>query len=306
MPAPTFTSVTPATGLTGGGSLVTIEGALFDAAVGPVPAPDVSVKFGPFFAREVRVVSATKLTCIPPRGEIDDDVNSLAVDLVITNEDQGLPNTVTEVAAYTYKRPDLTEERHLTTVARTLLQRMKQQIIASVSTSTHTDYDLTTSDFLGRLHLASLPAVWLIGPQLIPHRIINYNDRGLTLLPDGSPTPTDYERRDQVVPVSLDFDVRLLAANKVELLNMIHVAVNFLQRNHFLDVPRDILLPAAGTVSYPLLSTAEFLVDERPSRANVREAVASWRVEGVLLEDGDLVEAAKTIDTSAVTTEQIP
>lgn len=306
MAAPTFTSVTPATGLTGGGSLVTIIGTNFDAAVGANPAPDVSVKFGSLFASDVRVVSSTKLTCLPPRGEIPLAADSLVSDITITNEDLVAPNSVTAVGAYTYKRPDLTIETHLATVIRTLVDRMRQQIIKNVVRKTHTDYDLETADLKNRLHPARLPTVKLIGPRLVPHRVINYNDRPQVLLPAGSATPTDYERYDQVVPVSVDFDVRIQAKADVELFNLIQVATNFLQRNHLLDVPRDILLPAAGTVSYPLLSTAEFFADDRPSRANVREAVASWRIEGVLLEDGDLVEAAKTIDQSVVTTEQIP
>ena len=89
MPAPTVTSVTPPSGVARGGSLVTIAGTLFDASSDEdTGAAEVSVTFDGRAATDVRVQSATSLTCIVPRGDLPtkkDDPETLSVDIVITN-----------------------------------------------------------------------------------------------------------------------------------------------------------------------------------------------------------------------------
>jgi IPT/TIG domain len=310
MAAPTFSSVTPATGLSGGGSLVVITGTGFDVqAVLGDPVPVVSVQFGGLYARDVRVTSPTRLTCLPPRGEIADDQNALAVDVTITNEDQAAPNSVTAAAAYTYRRPDLSENSpaHLTDVLYTLVKRMRQQIIANVAITTHVDYDLSASDLLDRIAAAELPVVILEQLKLDLLPVVNNNEAPLALLPDGDPDPTDFERRDQVRQVNLAFDVRLVTKSEKQLWNLIQAAVAFTQRNEYLaDVPRDPFDSGAGVVRYPLSIVDDFAVAGVQSRANVREAVGSWLIEGVLLENGDLIEAAPTVDEFVLTTRQLP
>lgn len=309
MPAPTITAVTPSAGEAGGGFLVVITGTGFDVAVGPNPAPTVSVLFDTLAARDVRVTSATRLTCLPPRGEIPDDKKTLDVDITVTNEDQSIPNSVTGVDAFTYRRPDLSKSNpsHLLTVVNTLIERMRQQIIANVVLTTHTDFDLSTADLFNRVQLAKLPAIIIVGPTVSPQRIVPFGERTLVTLPAGSAQPTDFERYDNARAVDLEWDVRLLSKSKKQILNLIQAAVGFTQRNEYLeDIPRDPLTPGSGVVRYPLRIVEEFSAIDSPSRANVREAVGSWLIEGVLLETGDLVEAAPTVDTTVVTTEQIP
>lgn len=311
MPAPTFTSITPDNGLTGGGDLRVIVGADFDVqAVLGDPVPVVSVKFGPdLFARNVRVTSPTRLTCLPPRGEILKGETTLLVDLAITNEDQSVPNSVVAADAYTYRRPDISKlnESHLATVARTLHQRMLQQIIENVSMTTHTDYDDSPTDGKGKPKQAKVPAVILVGPFLELLPIVNNNAPPTVSLPEGDPEPTDYEVRDHVRQVNMTWEVRLLTKSKKQMLNLIQACYGFTQRNEYLtDVPRDPLTPAAGVVRYPLQIVEDFVASDSSSRANVREAVGSWLIEGVLLEDGDIVESAPTIDTTVVTIQQLP
>ena len=159
MPAPTFTSITPDNGLSGGGDLRVIVGTLFDVqAVLGDPVPEVSVLFGTLPARRVQVTSPTRLTCLPPRGEILEDATSLVVPITITNEDQGPPNSLVVPAAYTYRRPDLSEdaESHMSVVARTMRRRLMQQVIANVAMTTHVDFDESTADLMNRLAMAKL------------------------------------------------------------------------------------------------------------------------------------------------------
>lgn len=317
MPAPTVQSVTPNTGKTGGGSLVTIIGTDFDVPTGPVPVTptEVTVEFGTGrFATDVRVISRNKITCLPPAGLIDVvptavqpvPPDTLVVDVTVTNVDPGPDNgSGTLAGAYTYGRPDMTVQSHLTTVHKTLIERMMQQIILNVVNLTHTDYDNQVQDLENRPERAKLPSIALIGPALPPHRTVNYNDTTLVRTPAGA-TPTDYERRRKVASVHLEYDVRILSEYKAELMNILQEAIAFQQRNEYLEVLRDPLNASEGVVRYPLQWTVPFSIPDRSSRANVREAVASWRVEGVLVESGDILEAAKTVDTSVVITEQIP
>ncbi len=308
MPAPTVTSVTPVAGLSGGNNLVTVEGTDFDIqAVLGDPIPEVKVTFGIVEATEVKVLSATRLTCIAAPGAISLTTNTLLVDVSVENVEAG-PNqgTGTLPDAYTYSRPDLTVETHLAACVRRLVLLLQEQLLVNTASTTHADYALQTADLLHRVEPADLPAVTVVGPALVEHRVINYNDLTLVTLPAGSSTPTDYERYDDVDAYGLNFDIRLKSELKMELLNMVQQAVSFMKRNRIITVPRDPLTPASGLVEYPLKFVSPFVVDDQPSRTNVREAVASWQIEGVLLESGDLVEAAKTVDTTPLITEQIP
>lgn len=307
MAAPTVSGVSPATGLARGGSLVTITGTDFDASSDEATgAAEVSVTFGGRPATDVRVLSDTSLTCIVPRGDLltgKDDPETLSVDIVVTNEEQVAPNSGTLVNGYAYRRPDLTDETHLAGAVRALLQRLKQQIIKNVALTTHTDWDEETSDLLNRTQLARLPAIVLIGPTLEPHRVTNYNER--TRVYTGDPA-TSYASYDRPLSVDLEFEVHLLSASKIELLNLIHHAVIFMHRNGLLDsVPKDPSSPGAGSVEYGLMIVEDFAAADRPSRANVRESIGRWRIEGVLLESGDLLEQGPTIDVTELASEQI-
>lgn len=317
MPTPTVQSVTPKTGKTGGGSLVTIIGTDFDVPTGSVPVTptEVTVEFGAGqFATNVRVISRNKITCLPPAADIPVEPTTLvpvpptalAVDVIVTNVDPG-PDAGfgALVDGFTYRRPDTTVQSHLTTVHKTLLKRMMQQIILNVVNTTQTDYDNQVQDLENRPERAKLPSITIIGPNIPPHRTVNYNDTTLVRTPAGA-TPTDYERRRKVAAIHMEYDVRVLTNSKAELLNLLQELIAFQQRNEYLEVLRDPLNDLGGMVRYPLQWTVPFAIADRASRADVREAVASWRVEGVLLESGDILEAAKTVDTSVVITEQIP
>lgn len=310
MPAPAFTSITPDSGLSGGGDLRVIIGTGFDVqAVLGDDVPVVSVLFGTLPARRIQVTSPTRLTCLPPRGEILESETSLIVPLTITNEDQGPPNSVVTGDVYTYRRPDLSKlnQSHLATVAKTFRDRVGQQVIANVAMTTHVDFDESTADLMNRLALAKLPAIVLVGPALELLPIVNNNAEPIVTLPVGDPEPTDFEARDQVRQVNMTYEIRLLTDSKKQMLNLTQACYGFHQRNEYLtDVPRDPLTPGAGVVRYPLQIVSDFVAADARSRANVREAVGSWLIEGVLLENGDIVESAPTLDSVDVTIQQLP
>jgi hypothetical protein len=285
--------------------LVTITGTNFDTASNvQTGANEVRVKFGARLSSDVRVTSATTIQAIVPRGDIADAVDSVDVDVEVENVVAG-PNqgTGTLTDGYTYRRPNLVSETHLTGTVRTLLRRAKQQIIKNVALTTHTDYDLATADMLNRPELAKLPAVVLIGPSLFPQPIQNFTPPQVEY--QGDP-PVSFTKEHGPMPVDLEFDVRLMSASKLEMINLVHHATMFVHRSGLLDgVLCNPLSPGDGTVDYPLVLVDEFRATDSPSRANVRESVGRWRIEGVLLSTDDLLESAPVIDVTELQTEAI-
>ena len=113
MTAPLITTLEPASGPTGGKTLVTLTGDGFRlppapppsaAPLGP-PSPTVQVLVGGQLAEDVRIIDATKLSFLTPRGEPGD------ADLVVRNlDDDGAPipgEEATAPGAFTFVRPAL-------------------------------------------------------------------------------------------------------------------------------------------------------------------------------------------------------
>jgi plastocyanin len=93
LPAPTITNISPATGPTSGGTLITITGTNFQNGA--------TVKIGASAATDVNVVSATSITARTPLGPVTDQ---LAVDVVVTNPDS---TKATATGGFTYTVPPL-------------------------------------------------------------------------------------------------------------------------------------------------------------------------------------------------------
>lgn len=93
LPGPTITNVSPATGSTVGGTLITITGTLFQSGatvtVGGVPATDVTF------------VSSTSITARTPLGPATEQLNA---DVVVTNPDN---SKATATGAFNYTVPPL-------------------------------------------------------------------------------------------------------------------------------------------------------------------------------------------------------
>jgi hypothetical protein len=94
LPGPSISGVSPSTGPTTGGTLVTISGANFQSGA--------TVTFGALPATDVTVVSATSITAHTPLGPA---TQQLAVDVVVTNPDS---KSATAHPGFTYTVPPLT------------------------------------------------------------------------------------------------------------------------------------------------------------------------------------------------------
>ncbi|HEX3068848.1 MAG TPA: IPT/TIG domain-containing protein [Thermoanaerobaculia bacterium] len=91
LPAPTITNISPATGPTSGGTLITITGTSFQDGA--------TVKIGASPATDVNVVSTTSITARTPLGPVTEQ---LTVDVVVTNPDS---SKATAAGGFTYTVP---------------------------------------------------------------------------------------------------------------------------------------------------------------------------------------------------------
>jgi hypothetical protein len=267
---PTIASLTPTTGLTGGGSLVTIVGTGFRVgAVKPgatVSQQTVFVLFGGVPATDVRVQSAARLTCLAPPA-IDtffptprrDEEAPAPVTVSVTNlDDAGAPiagELVSAPNAYSYIFPKHTREfeSDFTRAVRSLIRLMKMQLLpVEVNYAVQTDYDPTTGDELHVTKFAKLPGMALIGPDLQENRFYSLNEQ--PTFPDGTVSPVDgtspggfLETR---VPYTVDVRYQIVCAsnNKSELLNLASNFVAFMHANKWLVVDRSSTDPSLGRV----------------------------------------------------------
>lgn len=287
MPAPTITSLTPASGPTGGRTLVEVAGSGFRLPPPPPPSgstlppkPTVQILIGGRDATAVRVRASDRLTFISPIGDAG------AADVVLRNlDDDGAPisgEDVTLAGGFLYRMPELAAESDLARLVRTLLRELKRQVLPNVSLTVQTDFDAQTGDELHIAELASLPAIVLVGPELREDRFYSMNQ-----LPEVAGAPGTVLRRR--VPYTVDLAFTLVGASDhtVELLNLMAATELFFHKNKFLEMPRDLANRAGDHVRYEMdfAPDGDLRVTSQPNDSNVRSFSGSFVVRGFDLED---------------------
>jgi hypothetical protein len=277
MPTPIITSLTPATGPTGGLTLVELLGSGFRLPPAPpltgptsAPRPTVAVLVGGRPATSVGVLAAGRLT----------------FDVVVRNlGDDGVPIVGEEAVrsgAFTYAQPRLASESDLTRLVRTLLRELKRQVLDNVVLTVQTDFDAETGDELHLAQLAALPGLVLVGPELVEDRFYSLNR-----LPEAPAGPGAFTRRRVPYTVDLGFTLVGTSDHTVELLNLMAATELFFHRNKCLELDRDPANPAAGRVRYELDLTpgGDLKVSSQPNESNVRSFSGAFVVRGFDLED---------------------
>ncbi len=306
MPAPTITSLTPATGPTGGLTLVEVQGAGFrlpppPPAMGPTPPlrPTVAVRVGGRPATQVRVIAADRLSFLSPANDPG------AADLVVQNlDDDEAPipgEEATLAGGFTYALPRLAVESDLTRLVRALLREFKRQVLANVVLTVQTDFDAETGDELHLAQLASLPALVLVGPELVEDRFYSLNE------PPSSSSPGAFARRRVPYTVDLGFTIIGTSDHTVELLNLMATTELFFHRNKFLEMERDPANPAVGRVRYELdlRPDGDLKVTTQPNESNVRSFSGAFVIRGFDLEDLAGVPADTVVERGAPVTDVV-
>ncbi len=202
MATPSIYSVVPSSGHTGGGQLVTVNGADFKLpAPGPAgtrvhgpwpsasdraapPTPTVRVLFGGELATEVQVLHPGIVQCRTPAHDpsgvpyvepTPNTAGQAAVgpsDVEVLNlGDDGEPapgESATLAGSYSFLRPDLTVPCEVALVLGALVQDLQRQVLANVEFNPHTDYDPTSGDFLNVTMPAALPGLALMNLKVPP------------------------------------------------------------------------------------------------------------------------------------------
>jgi len=308
MATPLITTLDPASGPTGGKTLVTITGAGFrlppppapsDAPLPPPrPTVEVLVRGGP--ADDVCVIDSTRLSFLSPAGEPG------AADLVLRNlDDDGVPipgEEATAPGAFTFVRPGLVPEADLTRLVRTLMRELKRQVLPDVSLTVQTDFDAETGDELHLAQLAKLPALVLVGPELAENRFFSLNR-----LPEAADGPDHFTRRRVPYTVDLAFTLIGVSDHTTELLNLMAATELFFHRNKHLEMDRNPADPDAGGVRYEMDTPpgGDLKVTSQPNESNVRSFSGSFVVRGFDLEELTGMTGESVVERGSLVSEVI-
>ena len=334
MSAPTISTITPASGPTGGRSLVELTGTNFKLppappTSGPAPAPEPSVKveFRQVVVRhtpdgralsstitrpaiEVAVDSATHLVCLTPVGDHGENAAALAADVIVTNLDLAgvaVPGeSATKLAAYSYHLPSLAAESDLARVCRALLQELKRQVCEETMLTVETDWDPDATDGLNHTGVAKVPSITLIGPDLAP------SPDFATLDPEVERSAGDvFARREAVVPKDVTFILAAVTDAKLASVNLVQQLEEFFRRNPYLELDRIAGQPTQGTVQFELALDGDLKTTGALNLSNLRTFSGTVIIRGVPVSglpgvvDDTVFDRGQTVETIEFGLEQL-
>jgi len=296
MAVPTITSLTPNVGHPGGSALVRIDGSNFQlpasappASEGRTVAPPSSVRvlFDGVEAQSVRVASATRLYVVTPRYKplatqaaqlAALDPAGDAVDVEVQNigafgEVLGSERVVL-ADGYTYRRQLLTTTSDLTRLVKQLLLEMRRQIHPNAVLTRSVDWSEDPASILRKVAVATLPAVFLIGPQLRENKLYRTAVLPRELSPAGLNRTYASART-----VDLVFGCGAMSDDPNQLLELVNAWTDFTNRNVWIEIPRT----PGGTelVRYDLDLEDDLNVDSQPSESNLLVATGSIAIAGL-------------------------
>jgi hypothetical protein len=285
MATPTLTSITPGSGPTSGGDLVTLRGTGFGSRV--------VVAFGgaPAFVVSVRDEAGVSVTTVrtPPREEGP-------VDVSITNLDGvGAPiagEVVVAAGAYRYARPRIAREADLTRLLRTLLRELKRQVIENVSLSVAVDFDEPPFAGLDVTALAKLPSLVLSGPRIKENRFYSSNELREEVVAGAS--GPEIRRRRPPYTVDLEFAITGASDRAVELLNLMAALATFFNTNRWLVMDRDPSDATLGAVRWELDPSGE-LHTNLEGKDDVRAFSWGLVVRGFDLDEGMPFDVSRAV-----------
>ena len=305
MAVPTVTAISPSAAHPSGGSLVEITGTGFLLPVIPAsgktdgePLKTVEVLFGNELSPEVSVVSDTRLFAVTPLQTLLKQ-NELITSITVRNIDQetGAPipgEEVVETDAFTFIRPTLTGEEEnksdLTRIVSELVLLLRSQLIDEVVVNTDTDWDAEGNVSVNVAHVATLPALVLLGPRLSENRF--YTDNEEDEVDDGD----EFIRTQVPYVVDLNFDLVGTSDNYTETLNLMANTIAFFRANKFIRHAVDPSDPAKGFVQYELevSEDGEPEMSPRASNSNLHPFSGSFVIRGFRIEGFSGLGTGKT------------
>ena len=295
MAVPTLTSISPATGPTAGGDVVRLTGTGF--------APEVAVLFGDAPAEVLSVREEAGVWLVDVRTPAHADA---VVDMTLRNLDAAgdpIPGEEATLAgAYRFLRPRIVVEADLTRLVRTLLRELKRQVIENVSITVSVDYDDTTIDGLNVVAISKLPSLVLSGPRVNENRFFSTNEPHEDVVP--GPAGPELMRRRPPYTVDLSFTLTAASDRTVELLNLMAAVATFLNRNRWVELPRDPGDPDAGEVRWEMDPEGEFQT-RLDGPDDVRVFTCGFVVRGFDIDEGLPLDVGKAVAETELETDAI-
>ena len=285
MAIPTLASATPGTGPASGGDLVRLVGTGF--------APSVAVRFGERAATIVAVREEAGVSLADVRTPAHE---ARVVDVELQNLDANdVPvagESVLLAGAYRFARATVAREADLTRIIRQLLRELKRQVLANVSATVSVDYDDTVIDGLNVIAMAKVPSLVLSGPTLRPNRFYSANVPHEDVVA-GSSGP-ELVRRKPPYTVDLVFTLTAASERTAELFNLMAAVATFLNRNRWLELPRDPNDAARGVARWELDADGEFRT-QLGSKDDVRAFTCGFVVRGFDVDEGLPLDLGKAV-----------
>ncbi|MCG8419631.1 MAG: IPT/TIG domain-containing protein [Proteobacteria bacterium] len=291
MAVPIITQIEPVSGPASGGDLVRLTGMEF--------GPRVAVWFGD--------VVATVLSLRQDQGVSVADVRTSAhaegpVDIVLRNVDASdtpIPGEEAILsAAYRYLRPRIIRESALTRLVRKLLRELKRQVMENASIAVALDYDDSTVDEVHIVALSRFPSLVLSGPRVSENRFFSRNELSEHMVP-GTRGP-ELRRRRPPYTVDLSFTLTAASDRTTEVLNLMAAVATFLNRNRWIELPRDPDVSSAELLRWEMDPQGDFRTRlEGPD--DVRAFTCGFVVRGFDIDEGLPLDVGKGVAETEIT-----
>lgn len=226
-----------------------------------------------------------------------------AVDVVIRNlDDDGEPvagEVATLVGGFVYERADSVLEGNLGRLARELLRRIKQQLLAATGLDVSVDYDEDADDGVRMVHLAEVPSITLSGPRMPVNRQLQRRERRYIVV-EGT-GGAELVRLAPAKTVDLVWTMTIATRSKAQLFNLVEACGAWLNVNPRLSMLADETDPSS-TVRWPL-EHGEFRMSPK-GPDDLRAATLEITVRGFNLHEGRPLDRGRLVDDTVVVAEQ--
>lgn len=278
MAVPTITNIYPARGHAGGRTLVRILGGGFSE-------DGVAVTFGGKAARSSFVVNHALCYAVSPISPLKDATTGAGggdVDIAVQNLDgngDAVPGEVVTVSdGYEYRMPSFARPTTVERATLRLREELRRQVWQEVIIRRHLDYSRDAGAL--QVELSTLPAIALVGPQVVRNGVYQRNDT--------SEVQGERFLMSRLPPMTVDLQFGLVGAwNKDRHgFGLMEAIMGFFKKNIRLQVDRVDGDPGQGHVLFDMMFTAGGLpaVVSAPNESNVEAFSGTVAIIGVILE----------------------
>jgi hypothetical protein len=277
MAIPTVTNVYPAQMHSGGKGLVRILGGGF--------AEDIAITFGGVTARRVMRVNHALTYTVPPISPLQDATTGAgdgSVDIGIQNLDENgdpvIGEVVTVTDGFTYQMPKFATNTTVERVFLRLREELRRQMWREIIHRRHADYSRDGSAVY--VEISSLPAIALIGPQVVFNPVYHSNHKNCL----------QGERFivARQAPITVDLQFGLVGAWNRDRhgFGLLESTIGFFKKNIRLEVDKVDGDSAQGQVFFDMQFTLGGLpaIVSAPNESDVSAFSGTGAIVGVILE----------------------